>query len=284
MDNAIIQRVHLEVLDRDIGSDQVLAVFNLTYQGTFPLTTHDSYTNVECRAMTRDELEGAWVEAAVVADRALDAMDVPPTFTLQDERWAVDPELRERLYEAVSEIAGLVGWDDPRVRARTARVGRILERAAAAIRNAVAEAARTSPPASAPYVTGSLTVRAVSVCGQEAERLLLDDRDKRLLADTGCALRLEVKNRSSRAVTVGQTREGELQQPSLVTPDAMLLSARFIDVGARRTESAGLIEPNQTGTFLLVPGSRFDGACGQLGCYVFYFRDAAGRAQFLRLV
>lgn len=106
------KRWKFHLVDRDeLGTDD-MGTTHVT--PPFPLEKKDAVADIVCRALSRDRVERELEKALPTCDAKLNAMVEWMRVDPQDPSLGVEPVLT-KMREAVSDLAGWVGWADPRV-------------------------------------------------------------------------------------------------------------------------------------------------------------------------
>ncbi|MCB9766184.1 MAG: hypothetical protein H6739_40790 [Alphaproteobacteria bacterium] len=166
-------RVELDVWDRDLLSRDHIETIGADYADTLPLTMTGAKARATCSALARDAVEGLVAGALQAADKGL---------TYHDKSWKPDLQRKDLGAEprdprpdlALRQAASLVGWDDPRVRARAEAWSALRARFDAALTAAVADLYASAPAPDTPIALGDRLTATVQtpICPDPSDCLL----------------------------------------------------------------------------------------------------------------
>jgi hypothetical protein len=200
-----------EAIDRNVFSPDFLDRVRAVHKGHFPLAVHGRLATMECRALPRAAIEAHFAKNVPDVEEAIAKVESQkPDLTaagfalsdlkdggVADARWAME------------YLAGLTGWDDPRVARRVARLDAAEAKIAGAIA-AQADALRAKLPAPADSPTenlaGMLQVRSEEVaCGPEVLKKYARYAGIGVEEDfrkTQCMVRVHLTNVSAEALKI----------------------------------------------------------------------------------
>jgi serine/threonine-protein kinase len=112
------EAVRFEVYDRDVFSLQPIAKPSVTWNGG-PLTVLDASATIECRRIGGDPLNKLAAVHAAAADQSVGKVRATKLDGRAPE-WGWPVLVIGGAQRSIGEVAGLVGWDDTRVRKRVA--------------------------------------------------------------------------------------------------------------------------------------------------------------------
>ncbi|MDC3958905.1 hypothetical protein [Polyangium jinanense] len=221
-------KVRVTSIDRDLVFDDGIERVAATFNGSYPLTAKGRVSQLECRPLGRELVERHLEQPRNVADKALATME------------AVRPDLSERYFglgmggdsgawsarSAIENLAGLVGWDDPRVERRVERLAaqekRIKDELGAAVE---AMRGKLEAPADGPtpMADGGIAVRVTSyACGPDVAKkyrkhVAFKTRDE--FKERPCVLGFDVVNHTGAPLEVDefQGRIGPLKNLKMIS-------------------------------------------------------------------
>ncbi|MCB9718154.1 MAG: hypothetical protein H6712_30170 [Myxococcales bacterium] len=204
------ERLEASLAEKDLFSDDPLGRVSGTYGGSLPLTFGGRLMTVECRGVPREVVERELEPALRRIDERLARMitnDPPRLDTVDFGMGPEGPSGTANVQAGLEDAAALVGWDDPRVQARRAR----LEEVEAAFTRGIAtqvERAKAVVVEGPPWELGRGALRIEGLrlaCGRELARA---HRGLSLAYD--CALLGEVTDASTTTVAVLEGASGGL--------------------------------------------------------------------------
>lgn len=203
-------RIAVSIVDRDIVFNDFVEKLQTTFKGEFPLTAKGKKSEIECRPLARSLLEKHLKTPIQRADIAIGTYDaVKPSLTGSLGTGVIGDYLMSPAQSALEEMAGLVGWDDPRVGRRMERIDAIRQRIQVET-SRQAQALRDKLPAPAqnawPVADGALEVRPSALSCNPANakqyKALIATSEVEAFAKKPCVLELEIHNRSGVPIQV----------------------------------------------------------------------------------
>lgn len=203
-------RVGVSILDRDVLFDDAVETLQTTFKGEFPFSAKGKRSELECRPLERSILEkhlGTPKERADIAIGAYDA--VKPSLLGSLGTGVIGEHLVPTAQAALDDMAGLVGWDDPRVLRRLERIDAIRKRILSETSQQVRALREKLPLPSQNAVEvadGALEVRPSSLSCNPANakqyKALISLGEADAFAKQPCVLSLEVHNGSGVPIQV----------------------------------------------------------------------------------
>ncbi|MGC4116914.1 MAG: hypothetical protein QM765_20600 [Myxococcales bacterium] len=172
------------------------------YRGTVPIPLSARAMKGDCRLVTREALEAALPEHLKTTDAALAKARKEFRASLADARpQDVDGAL-SGARRALTGAAALVGWDDPRVASRAARIADLDRELSAEWAQVFAAAKEKATPAKewAPVADGQLEMRVAGVRCGPALSAYAGMNLPSMRAKDACALNLAVRNKTDRTL------------------------------------------------------------------------------------
>ncbi|MBA3546834.1 MAG: hypothetical protein H0T76_10155, partial [Nannocystis sp.] len=268
--------------------DALLGEASLVYSGSLPLVHSAGGLTVSCAALGRDGVEKLVAERMEALARELASFDigVDPI----DERssdWGIGDWGVSDLQRRVEQIAGLVGWSDPRIRTLLPALEhyrgvfqRHLGRFFAARREQL-----PAPGALLSFAAGDLRVIG-SACGAAIDRRqVLWSRTK--VPSDGCVTIIEVIGRAAPLKTSPRTSSyGSVWSPELAWEDGRRTDAWAVGAlppaGVKRRDPEHLVlAPGESARFYLAPEQPFQRE-GEVGPLFLIARDG-DKSVFIRL-
>ncbi|UQA56447.1 hypothetical protein [Polyangium aurulentum] len=215
--------------DRDFLSSEPIESLQATFDGSYPLTAKGRVSQLECRPLGRAVVERHLEIARIAADEAHAVMAAPrpdplvPSFDVQRPKDQIEGAVRWKL----DDMAGLVGWDDPRV---VRRVERLVEQQLRMVSElgGATEAMRQKLPPSAdgltPMAEGALAARVTSyACGPDVAKKYnraVSDRTRDEFRARPCVLGIDVVNRTGAPIEVDGSTDtiGPLGDLTMLSP------------------------------------------------------------------
>jgi len=197
--------------DRDFFSNDPIESVQATFDGSYPLTAKGRISQLECRPLGRAVVERHLESARIAADEAHAVMEAArpdlsaPSFDMKRSQDQNEEGLRSKL----DEMAGLVGWDDPRVVRRVERLAAQQKRMVSDLGAATEAMGQKLPPSadgSTPMADGALAVRVTSyACGPDVAKKYnraVSERTRDEFKARPCVLAMDVVNRTGAPIEV----------------------------------------------------------------------------------
>jgi hypothetical protein len=198
-------RVTVSVIDDDLHYDDFIETLRTTLKGGGPFSLTGRWATVECRPYSRDVAEQYILKQKDDVDKALSAMEsIKPD--LVEEHFGLgrneDGGARGVRWE-IEYLAGLTGWEDPRVQKRLARLTEA-ESTVSNVFSGAFDALQKHLPKMGSYVDaadGAIHSRVhFYECSPTVAKTFArwaEDDDAAALRKHGCVLGLEVTNLTS---------------------------------------------------------------------------------------
>lgn len=188
-------QIALKAIDRDVFTNNDIEEIKGRYEGKLPWVLRGKRVAAECRLVPRQVVEREAAAALRAVDAAVAKFDVEYMPAMDDKAFFGRIAIT-RVTEPFKRVAALIGWDDPRLAVRSARMATLLDRFDGELTAEMKKLHAALPPfgAWASMRRGELGLRAEKlVCGEAA----LAPYRKALEIDAesaGCILHVSARN------------------------------------------------------------------------------------------
>lgn len=211
----------LRIDDANVFSPDTLDHVQSVFQGSYPLKLRGRLTQGECRAVGRAAIEATAKGAKALLDREIEAFS-------RGKLYLSSPSMvhsSEGVRSAARSLAGLVGWDDPRLTVRLERIEAITAAQTAALGREVEAVLQGLAPGPTRLADGMVEVAPEPLqCGDDAvrkyRRFARSADDTKAFREASCAVVLGVTNRTRLPLELDRLRGaiGPAEDLMLVSP------------------------------------------------------------------
>ncbi len=230
----------LRIDDANVFSPDTIDRVKAVYQGSYPLKLRGRITKGECRPVGRALIEASARATKAQFDNEIEAFAKGKVYLSSSSMG----HSTERVYGAARSLAGLVGWDDPRVKVRLQRVEDIKAAQTAALGREVEATLKGLSAGPVLLADGMVALTYEPLrCGDDVvkkyKRYTRSAEDSQAFRKSPCVLVLSVENRTKVAIEIDRFSSaiGPAEDLMLVGPKgdryALELAAELTAKGLR---------------------------------------------------
>lgn len=216
------EKVTVKVYDRDyISRDELIETLSATFEGKLPLKVEGKRTSFSCVALNRQEVELELALLLPEVERALKEVEGELTPDLYNT-FSFLPDVFYPAQDRITQIAALVGWDDPSVSSRILRIDQLRDTQKDNLTQALMETYENIP-ALGEWVEVEdkvLAVQAEVRCDKKnasTYKKFMSSSYKQSFLSAPCVVELQVENKSDQALPCCEDGIGLLQDWSLIS-------------------------------------------------------------------
>lgn len=246
----------VKITDRDFFSrNDAMASIKMTYQGEFPISEKKGGVSIRCSAILREELETKLRKRLFVLEKELALLGEKILSQDTPDSPNAEKKLFSPAQKQLSEIASLIGWDDPSVAKRIAQLKTLQEKRRAHLQEMIASISQAAASLGEGIEVGGLLVSAQLSCDPNNISTYKNAIGLSHLREHSCIIQLQIKNTGNKNLVCCQGSELYLSTSSL----SLSGEADYIDLMGWQTpsgfteEKTVTLPPQGEGTQLWVP-------------------------------